>query len=216
LSPVDPASILQRIAVTPDGGMAPPRGRAFWQAVFDDRHALPGAAGAAAGAPEEDGGAADVTAGWLVDRFRAMPTRTRRARLDSVLFAQRLLADGARERVAIDANALLETLSAFPAHLALIATLERMGLMGPLDYQRAVQAARALTAGFDTSQQSLRLATFQGALALVDRLVAVGVLSPGTAHDLCGRLFPLAGSNRSCSRRCPEDRRPRRPVRRPG
>jgi hypothetical protein len=194
LAPLDPSMILHRIAVTPDGQMAPPRERALWQAVLDDRHALPGAAGAAAGTPEVDGNA-NVTAAWLVERFRAMPTRARRARLDSVLFAQRLFAGGARESVAIDADALLETLSAFPAQQALIATLERMGLTGSLDYQRAVQAARALTAGFDTYQQSLRLATFQGALALVDRLVAVGVLGPGTAHDLCSRLFPLASND---------------------
>lgn len=199
LSPLDPGLILQRIAVTPDGEMAPPGERALWQAVFDDRHvgSLPrqqGLPDADTGTPESDGDA-NVTAAWLVDRFRAMPARTRRARLDSVLFAQRLFADGAHGRVAADADVLLETLSAFPAHQALITTLERMGFARPLDYERAVQAAGALTAGFDRFQQSLRLATFQGALALVARLDAVGVLDPGTARDLCTSLLPLASSD---------------------
>jgi hypothetical protein len=81
---VDAAVILQRIAVTPDGEMAPPRSRALWRAAFDDRVAL---VNPAAG-PSSGQGAADVTAAWLVDRFGAVPFAARHARLDSVLFAQ--------------------------------------------------------------------------------------------------------------------------------
>jgi hypothetical protein len=190
---VDPAMILQRVAVTPAGEMAPPRQRVFWQAVFEDRRAV-GNLGAGTSAGE---GAAEVTSAWLIDNFRAIPASARRARLDSVLFAQRIFADAARERASIDAesDSLSETLSAFPTHQALIVTLERMGLTGPLDYQRAVQAAKALTAGFGPFQQALRLATFQGVLALIARLHAVGVLSSETARELCRSLFSLASSD---------------------
>jgi hypothetical protein len=190
---VDPAMILERIAVTPAGEMAPPRLRAFWQAVLENRRAA-ASLGAGTSATEN---AAEVTAAWLIDRFKAIPASSRRARLDSVLFGQRLFADAVRQHLPIDALAdgVSEVLSAFPAHQALIVTLERMGLAEPLDYQQAVQAARKLTARFDPFQQSLRLATFQGALALVARLDAVGALSPGTARDLCRSLFPLASSD---------------------
>ena len=191
-APVDPGMVLQRVAVTPDGEMAPPRGRALWQAVFEGRRAV---ASLGAGTPAD--GAAEVTSAWLVDNIRAVRTPERRGRLDTLLFAQRLFARGARERVSTDAEAeiLLETLLAFPAHQALMVTLERMGLTEPLDYQRAIEAARALTAGFSPFQQSLRLATFQGTLALVARLEVVGTIGSETARDLCRSLFPLASSD---------------------
>jgi hypothetical protein len=171
---VDASMILQRIAVTPEGKMAVPAERAFWQAAFDDRRG---------------------SAAWLIDRFKATPESLRRVQLDALLFGQRLCAAAARERVSIDTNWLVETLSAFPKYQALIVTLERMAFTDPRDYAQAVRAAAALTARFDAPQQSLRLAMFQGAIALIARMHEVGTLNAGAARDLCLSLFPLASSD---------------------
>ena len=189
--PLDASMILQRIAAAPDGEMAPPRGRAFWEAVFDDRRSFTGPASAASALPSIE----SVTVVWLIDWLKATPGKLRRAHLHAVLFAQRLAAAAERERVPIDPSSLVEVLSAFPEHEALVVTLERMGFTDSRDYATAVRAARALTAQFDVSQQSLRLATFQGAIALVARMREAGTLNAAAARDLCLRLFPLASSD---------------------
>jgi hypothetical protein len=189
-APLDASMVLQMIAVTPDGDMAPPGGRVFWQAVFDDRRATGGdvTVASAAGAPR-------VTAAWLVDRFKDTPLDLRRAHLDALLFAQRLSAAAVRQGVSIDTSNLVETLSAFPEYEALVVTLERIGFADSRDYAQAVRAAAELTDGFDAPQGALRLAMFQGGIALVARMNAVGTFGAGTARDLCLSLFPLASND---------------------
>ena len=171
--------------------MAPPDARPFWQAVFDDRRSFTGPVSGGSAPP----GVGRVTATWLIDRFKQTPDKLRRAHLDAVLFAQRLSAAAERDRVPIDPSSLVETLSAFPEYQALIVTLERMGFTDSRDYAHAVRAGAALTRGFDASEQSLRLAMFQGAIALVARMHAVGTLGAETARTLCLSLFPLAASD---------------------
>ena len=188
---VDASMILQRIAVTPEGEMAMPAEREFWQAVFHNRRAFTGSQVGPSPPPSAD----RVTGAWLIDRFKDTPESLRRVHLDSVLFAQRLCAAAARASVSIDTSSLVETLSAFPEYPALIVTLERMGFTEPRDYALAVRAAAALTARFDAPQQSLRLAMFQGAIALIARMHEVGTLNTGAARDLCLNLFPLASSD---------------------
>ena len=188
---LDASMILKRIAAARDGEMAPPDGLTFWEAVFDDRRSFTGPVSGGSVPP----GLGRVTAPWLIDRLKDTPVKLRRAHLDAVLFAQRLSTVAERERVPTDPSSLVETLSAFPEYQALIVTLERMGFTDSREYARAVRAARALTARFDPSQQSLRLAMFQGSIALVARMHAVGTLGAETARTLCLSLFPLAASD---------------------
>jgi hypothetical protein len=191
LPALDASMILQRVAVTPDGVLAPPNSRKFWEAVFNNRRSFAGLATV----PPAGADADRATAPWLIHRFKGTPHSMRRARLDALLFGQRLCAAAAREGVAVDTSSLVETLSAFPEHQALAVVLERMGFTDARDYAQALRAATALTAGFDPSQQSLRLATFQGALALVARMREVGTLGAPAARELCLSLFSLAPSD---------------------
>jgi hypothetical protein len=193
LPALDASMILQRVAVTPDGVLAPPNSRKFWEAVFDNRRRSAGLATVPSAGADAD----RATAPWLIDRFKGTPDSMRRARLDALLFGQRLCAAAAREGVAVDTSSLIETLSAFPEHQTLVVVLERMGFTDARDYAQAIRAATALTARFDPSQQSLRLAMFQGALALVARMREVGTLGASAARELCLSLFPLASSDGS-------------------
>jgi hypothetical protein len=188
---LDASMILRRVAATPDGEMASPGGRAFWEAVFADGRTFDGPAPVASALP----GPERATAGWLIDQFKRTPVKLRLAHLEAVLFAQRLWAAAERERVPVDPSSLVETLSAFPEHEALIVTLERMGLVDSRDYAAAVRAATTLTTGFEPAQQSLRLAMFQGAIALVARMREVKTLSAEAARDVCSSLFPLASND---------------------
>jgi hypothetical protein len=188
---LDASMILERVAATPDGEMASPAGRAFWEAVFADGRTFEAPAPAASAVPGHE----RATAAWLIDLLKRTPVKLRLAHLDAVLFAQRVWAAAEREHVPIDQSSLVETLSAFPGHEALIVTLERMGLVDPRDYAAAVRAADTLTSGFDLPRQSLRLAIFQGAIALVARMREVRTLSAAAARDVCLGLFPLASND---------------------
>jgi hypothetical protein len=188
---LDASMILQRVAAMPDGEMAPPGGRAFWGAVFADSRTFDGPAPAASALP----GPERATAAWLIDQLNRTPVKLRLAHLEAVLFGQRLWAAAERERVPVDQSSLVETLSAFPEHEALIVTLEHMGLVDARDYATAVRAATALTTGFDPAHQSLRLAMFQGAIALIARMCEVKTLSAEAARDVCLGLFPLASND---------------------
>jgi hypothetical protein len=191
LPALDASMILHGVAATPDGVLAPPNRREFWEAVFDNRRPFAGLVTV----PQAGADADRATAPWLIDRLKGTPDTMRRAHLDALLFGQRLCAAAAREGVAVETSSLVETLSAFPERQALVVVLERMGFTDSRDYAQALRAATALTAGFDPSQQSLRLAMFQSALALVARMREVGTLGASATRQLCRSLFSLASSD---------------------
>jgi hypothetical protein len=178
-SEVDLPFLLGQVRVMPDGRMAPPGVRAFWEAV------LSGDTATRAGAESTPG---EATAAWLVERFAALPPASRRPRLDALLFAQRLAAAGRAESTG---GEWLEVAASFPAWQTLFLTLEQMGATDPDDYRAAARAASAVTAGYGESGASRRLAVFQSAIALLARLTRVGTLPPtvglGLARDLFGR-----------------------------
>jgi hypothetical protein len=174
---VDPAFILATVAVTDDGQLAPPRDASLWDATF-------GVRGPREAVPE-------VTAAWLLDRVCNVSSQERRSRLDAVLFAQRLLAANARRGATIDVQQLSMPLSVFASHQALMLTLERLDFTDARDYAQPVDAASRLTSGFDPVRCSLRLAMFQGALALVARLYDVGTIDDRTAQGLARTLVAL-------------------------
>jgi len=186
-SNVDPAFILQQLGISADGGMAPPRDRRFWEAVA----APQGGAAIAASRPAQE-----VTAAWIVNRIVTVPPSSRRAYLDAVLFAQRLVAARGNQAPPIPFDAMVETARAVITHPLLMTTLERMAFTDPLDYVRAVHAADAL-ARTDPLRASLALAQFQGALALLVRLHEVGTIRTAVAQGLARALFAQPGSDRA-------------------
>ena len=181
-SDVDVPFLLERVAVTADGRMAPPRDRAFWEAALAGEVTLP----VRTGPPEE------VTAAWLVDRFGALPPTLRRDRLDALLFAQRLAARSGGEA----SDRWLEPASTFPRWQTLFLTLEQMGAVDPQDYLAGARSAAAAASGYGATEASRRLAILQAALALVARLARVGTLAPPDALNLARELFRRAGSDR--------------------
>ena len=183
-SDVDTPFLLEHVGVTPEGRLAPPLGRSFWESALSGEP-VPAPRGGP-GATEE------VNAAWLVERFAALQPALRRPRLDAVLFAQRLAA----RRGAGPDSEWLEAAASFPVWQTLFLTLEQLGAADPLDYRAAARAAAVVTAGHGGAEAARRLAAFQSAVALVARLVRVGTLAPPAGLDLARDLFGRAGADR--------------------
>ena len=179
---IDPAFALQQIAATPDGRMGAPRSRRLWEAAFG------GHPGESPPREEDD----EVQAAWLLEQISRGTAASRRARLNGVLFAQRLAAQtaGGTAGPAPAAEPLAACLAALPTHQMLVTALERLALTDPHDCVRAVRMAEALTAG-DARGASLRLAMFQCALALLGRAFDRGALDVGATRRLARDLFAL-------------------------
>jgi len=179
--PIDPAILLRTIDVARNGTLAPPGDLPLWERVFK-------AGGGVAGE--------QVSAAWLLRAFASVPTREWRPRLDTLLFAQRVFAAPAAARPwAVALDLLSQALSAYPSHSALMLTLEHVGFTEPLDFVNAARAADTLAAGADQSRASLRVATFQGSLAVVARLYDVDTIDARTARDLVQALIKLPTSD---------------------
>ena len=170
--PVDPSFVLSAVAVTDDGRLAPPADAGLWTGPF----AVTGA-----------GATGEITAPWLLQNIF---TLSGRARLDTLLFAQRVFAAAGRRGIRIDEAGLPGVLSAFPAHQALMLALERLGFVEPRDYALAVETADRLCPGGGLPA-ALRAAMFQGALAMLVRLHEVGTLDDKGAQGLARMLIAL-------------------------
>ncbi len=170
---IDPPFVLGTVAVTDDGRLAPPAEVSVWTGPFEVTDA---------------GAAGDITAPWLLEHIF---TPAGRSRLDTFLFAQRVFAAGTGRGGRMDQSALPPVLSAFPTHQALMLSLERLGVVDPRDYGAALAAATALTSGVDDTAATLRVAMFQGALALLVRLHDVGTLDEARVQGLVRTLVAL-------------------------
>jgi len=175
-SVVDPEFVLQRLAVAPGGGLAPPRDRGLWRRVFEG----PGPVLA---------DPTPVTAPWLVRQIVSANPKMRRARLDTVLFAQRVFAKIPRGGAAIASETALALASAFAGREALMTKLEAMGFTEADDWLAALGAAAVLTADSDARRASQRLAMFQAMLTVIARLAEVGTIGSPGARDLARSLF---------------------------
>jgi hypothetical protein len=174
---VDLGFVLRTIGVTDDGALAPPAELALWERVFTgSSRAVPGA---------------EVTAPWLLRALAELPSKERQRRLETVLFAQRVFAGFATARGADGPAAQWLALASYGSHSALMLTLERLGVTSPREFVNAVRAAGVLTAGADKLHASLRIAMFQGALALVTRLHEVESIDDRTARRLASSLIEL-------------------------
>lgn len=141
-SDIDVPFLLEEVRVTPEGRLARPAGRTFWEAALRGE----AVAEAALSGPREE-----VTAPWLVARFGALPRGLRRVRFDATQFAQRRFAArfATGEPGVGEEDAWLEPATKFAAWQTLLLTLEQMGVVDPVDYRGALEGARAVTRGFD-------------------------------------------------------------------
>jgi hypothetical protein len=175
--------VLRTIGVTDNGTLASPSDVALWERVFN---------GTTRGAP-----GAEVTAPWLLRSLAGLPSKQRLVRLGTMLFAQRVFSGSAATRGTDGGAALWLALASYGSHSALMLTLERLGFDNPRDYAAAVRSAGVLTANADRLHASLRLAMFQGALALVTRLREVDTIDDRTARSLASSLIELPGNDAS-------------------
>lgn len=163
-----------RLRMDADGMPSGPKSPAFWQRAFDD-------AGESV-LPVQTGGAAAVDAAWLAEIILGQAARERERRLEAFTFAQRVF--GA-DHESDDAIRAVRGFAPFPV---LMLTLERMGVRTPSIYVAGIQQAERLT-DLDQTRGSQALAQFQGALALLARLVRVQTIDAATGERLARDLF---------------------------
>ncbi|OLC50415.1 MAG: hypothetical protein AUH43_05135 [Acidobacteria bacterium 13_1_40CM_65_14] len=182
----DLATALMRLTVAPNGALAPPASRAWWSRAF-----------AAADLPD-DGSAPKLTddqpidAAWLAETIGGADVRQRGERLDQLAFAQRLFGamtddGGDAEGGAFAAAPAFVAVRAVPHYRMLMLTLERTGVRSPAVYAAAARHASRLTS-LDGSKGFTAQSQFQGALALVARMVEVRTIDPLRAESLIERL----------------------------
>ena len=176
--PLDLGVVLTTIGVDGRGRLAPPGGERLWDRVFNRRDIV---------ATDDE-----VKSPWLLRALTSVDPRERRARLEALLFAQRVFGSrGDADRSGPALQRLSQAISAFRDHSALMLTFERLGFADPVDYADAARAADVLSSGLDRHRVSLRLAAFEGALAIVTRLSEVGTVEGKTARELARALLRL-------------------------
>jgi hypothetical protein len=183
---VDVGFVLQQVLLTPEGRLAGPGTDAFLSAVFADGDVDRGADDAAA-----------LLRGPTVDaaslvRLVIVPDWTRRrARLMTVLFAQRVFAD----LQPADAAAVLIALRGVSRVETLPFALERIGVRSPAVIAAAVR--RSLLFGppvggvamVAVDRQRAEISGFQASLALIERLVYARALDGAAATAIIERLL---------------------------
>jgi hypothetical protein len=184
----DLSMTLMRVAVQPDGTPRPPAAHGFWTRVF-----------AAADLPSTDDAARQVhsveedpfDAAWLAATIGSADVRSRGERLDQLSFGQRVFASSAAEEGAD----VFVALRAMARYRMLIWTLDRMGVRAPAVYVNAARHA-ARIGGLEGRRGFEAQAQFQGALALLVRMVQVHTLDAARVQKLVEQLaaVPFAGA----------------------
>ena len=186
-SSYDLAMTLMRVNVDDRGVPVGPASRGFWQRVFAATDLPDDAARQLRGIDEEP-----FDAAWLTETIGAADVRPRIDRLDQIAFAQRMFggSDADRSDVFVAARALAR-------YRMLVLTLERIGVKSPAVVASTARQAVRL-GSVDGHRGFVALAQFQGALALVARMVTVHTIDVATAQKLIERLaaLPLSDENR--------------------
>jgi hypothetical protein len=181
----DGATLLAGTHLAADGTLAGPRSVEFWSRAFD----------ADGGDVDEKDQAAllegpDVDAAWLVRSLDSSNLRIRASRLQAILFGQRL--EGLAPATAADALTVVRAAIRMPA---LVLTFERMGIRDLTLTASLVRASRRLTTQGDSSARDRSLIIWQGALAVIDRLVFVGRIDPDRAGPMLAALSQAANDD---------------------
>jgi hypothetical protein len=181
------AAFFERIRFETDGKLAGPTTPAFWQRAFDDS-GVPD--------PPAQAGAKTIDAAWLSELVLGQTSRERERRLEGFSFAQRVFGSrvleaggtGQAGQAATETDDAIKTVRSFAQFPVLMLTLERMGTRAPSVYVAAGQQAEKLTE-LDQTRGSQALAQFQGAVALLSRMVRVHSIDAATGELLARDLF---------------------------
>jgi hypothetical protein len=169
----DAASLLLRLRAHGDGMLANPGARAFWTRVFESGD-LSGDASKTAPADDRP-----IDAAWLVTNFAGGEGRRRSDRLDQLAFAQRVFGSAPPA----DLPDALVALRGMPRYRMLLLTLERMGVSKTAIYAAVVRHVSRLSQS-DVTRGFESIAQFQGVVALLQRMTAVGTLDRPRAEAL--------------------------------
>ena len=192
----DLAAAVMRLKVQRDGTPAPPASRAWWSRVFSGTDLS-----IEASAPLKLVDDQPFDAAWLAETIGGADVRQRGERLDQLGFAQRLFGGAADPGGEFDsgtaAPSVFVAVRGMPHYRMLMLTLERAGVRNPSVYAAAARHANRLTA-FDGIKGFTAQAQFQGAIALVARMVSVRTIDPVQGESLFEQLVatPLGDDGR--------------------
>ena len=175
----DLMSMFSRVRVDPMGAPSFPASRAFWTHAFEASNPPRDSAGA----HERLDSSRVIDAAWLAEAMVLGRLQRRSDRHDQFAFGQRAFAKA-------DPAALpdaLASVAAFPSHRMLMLTLERIGVARPAVYAALARHAQRLSM-LSVERGPAALAQFQGAIAMLDRLVRVKRVDPAQAEALLGSL----------------------------
>ena len=154
----------------------------LWSAAFDEGDLSKEQAAQLASRADDE----PVDAAWLAKLIADATVRQRGDRLDQLSFGQRAFAAaGPADRAAV-----LIALRAFDRDRMLLLTLDRIGITNPAVYVDAVRHAERL-ATVDRRDGFAAFAQFQGAVALIARMVRVRSLDITAAERLLTSLFAV-------------------------
>jgi hypothetical protein len=179
----DAAYVLMVTRMGPDGGVAPPAGRRFWQFVFDSPEVFSRTTPPVRGLERDQ----PMDALALIDLMCVVNTSIRLQRVEAWQFAQRVFG-AAPPGAMMDVAVAVRGLARFRL---LVLTLERMGIRDPAVYAAAVRNAQRLAGIADPGRIAVSLAQFQGALAVIERARFGRVITIDTASRLVTELSEL-------------------------
>jgi hypothetical protein len=182
---LDPALLLLTIRVDARGNPTAPAGRGLWERVFRDdlNPDVPFKEVAAWASMARD---SSVDAAWLAKQIHLAPYPVARRRLDTLLFAQRVLGHQPTEP-----HVSASVLRAFMSMPALMLTLERTAVTDAALFVEAARRAHALNGiGNDTLRQ-LSVTLFQVAVGVIERGTRSRALPPVAARSLLDSLMAI-------------------------
>lgn len=191
---LDAALVLRLLHVDPDGRPTGPVWPTLLSPVFDDLPAVVPGASRGTFLPADPARATvrvepdeRADAAWLLERLLSPLPPVGQARLEALLFGQRVFPDPSPT----DAPDLLLAMRGRIVFPTLVATLERLGVRDARVYAKAVARAASPMRIASPAVQAVALAQFQGALAFLDRLARQRVLSTEEAATLLDALVAL-------------------------
>jgi hypothetical protein len=182
----DPVSMLMRVSVAPNGEPNGPSWITFWSKAFESTD-IPDDPERLLKNVQQEG---RIDAAWLAGALLATAPESRRERLDQLAFGLRTFGAADDRRLAD----VLVAIRAFHRYPMLMLTLERMGISNPAVYASAARHAVRLSS-IDAKRGFIALGQFQGALAILARLVDARGLDAGRVETLAASLcaVPLNG-----------------------
>ena len=178
-APHDLVSMLLRAQPQSTGAPAAPAWRALWARAFDASDA----SGDQVTRRATHAHGESIDAAWLAETLLQGDAPSRAERLDRFAFGQRALASTGPA----DLSDALFVLRSLPRFRMLMLTLERIGVRRPELYAALTRLAEQIS-DLEITRARAALANFQGAIALVERLVRVRSIDSGTAERLLEAL----------------------------